>query len=100
MNKQQSKPYTQEEYKAAGCSLFRGTVAETIMAVHEMTGGKLCTTGCADYNGGRCAAFQKLENGAAQKVVAAGGAPVETVREMAARLNISLSEARRQRQGA
>ncbi len=107
----QMRSYTMQQYQDAGCpnirvlgsnkptpdSLLKNLavkIDDTLEAVHKMTGGRMCTTGCFTFNNGKCASFQRLENGAAAK---AAVAPSETVREMAARLNISLSEARRQR---
>ena len=77
----------------AGCELARPDV-RMLIGIYDATGGNPCTTGCAYYKGGACPAYRKLT---LPVNVAVGQQQGETVREMAARLGISLSEARRRR---
>lgn len=66
-------------------------------AVHGLTQGKVCDTGCAWFEHGRCPAYNRLIVPLAS-TIATASTPLETVREEAARRNLSISEVRRQRQ--
>ena len=67
------------------------------MAIYSMSNGIPCA-GCAYDMHGKCKARQELFAGKRQKP--ALQQPAEPVRDMAKRLNISLSEARRRRRTA
>lgn len=72
------------EYRTAGCKqLERGNIMGGLV-IHNLTDGRMCN-GCCYFREGFCPAYRKLT------------APVETVKEEATRLGISLSEVRRRR---
>ena len=101
------KYYSIQEYLNAGCLFFRGgkeqfPTEETLqitdslgVVCHIETKCRLCLTGCPDFKNGKCKAYQTLTSEAV--VPPTAKVHVETVRQEAARLNISLSEARRRR---
>lgn len=93
----QSRPYTLGQYVAAGCyQVVKDGKPDVIgIAVHGMTKGLMCN-GCAYASG--CDAKAKL-NGVV-RVQSRHSAPTETVRQEAARRNLSISEVRRQRAAA
>lgn len=82
-----------KSYQDAGCTMLSTAKDATAMtAVHGITGGRLCDTGCAAYHGGKCAAYRRMVG-----ALPAQPFHVETVKQEAARLGISLSEVRRRR---
>lgn len=80
------------DFLKTDCQLLRPI--ELFVGLHGATGGDPCTTGCAYFKGGRCPAYMKLIIPAK---VEAQQEPMETVRETATRLGISISEVRRRR---
>lgn len=89
------KSYTVEEYKKAGCQEMNGGM----LVVHGMTDGKVCDTGCARFEEGKCVAYKKLigTSPASPSSSSYEAVPVETVKQEASRRGISISEVRRQR---
>ena len=85
--------YPLGEYLFSGCE-FANTGKQAFVFMWAATDGKVCDTGCAWFDGGKCAAYRKLTIPAKP---AAQQEPQETVRETAARLGISISEVRRRR---
>ena len=83
------KQYTIEQYLDAGCEELKLPV---MMAVHMLTRGKVCDTGCHAFNGGACKAYKNLVKG--QTAISQ---PTETVREEAARRGVTIAEVRRDR---
>lgn len=83
------------EYKAADCPFYLHS-PPAFYAVHGLTNGNVCETGCSWFDSGNCAAFRKLS---IPYKVTAGQAPQETVRDTAKRIGISISEVRRRRRG-
>ena len=83
------------EYLDAGCEL--ATPFILFVMIHQKTRGDPCTTGCAYYENGKCAAYRKLFMPAQTKPNTSTQQHGETVRETAQRLGISISEVRRQR---
>jgi len=82
-----------KSYRDAGCTMLavqKDAAAMTL--VHEVTGGKLCDTGCAAFRNGNCAAYRRMIGGLPAQIVHS-----ETVKQEAARLGVSLSEIRRRR---
>ena len=85
----------------ASMSDFLGTECQLLkpvtlfIALYQATKGDPCTKGCAYFEGGKCPAYQALK-GASRQTTAE---QQETVREYAARLGVSLSEARKMRRG-
>lgn len=51
------KSYTVQQYITAGCHEMEHS---NMLAVHGITGGKVCDTGCHAFNGGKCQAYKKL----------------------------------------
>jgi len=51
------KSYTVEQYIKAGCPEMEH---QNMMAVHGLTGGKVCDTGCHAFDSGKCPAYKKL----------------------------------------
>jgi len=80
------------DFLKTDCQLLKPI--ELFIGLHGATNGDPCTTGCAYFNGGKCAAYRKLTIPAK---VEAQQEPQETVRETAARLGVSISEVRRRR---
>lgn len=80
------------KFMETDCKLLRPMTM--FLLLHKATNGDPCTTGCAYYDGGRCPDYRKLNVPAKP---AAQQEPMETVRETAARLGISISEVRRRR---
>lgn len=88
------KAYLAIQYLAAQCN-FAHQSPTPFLAVHRVTVGRVCDTGCAEFNDGKCVAYKAL-------VATATGQPVrvdagETVRQEAQRRGLSISEIRRQR---
>lgn len=83
--------YEINQYADAKCH-FHQSAPLPFIAVHQATAGRVCDTGCAWYDNGKCASYRGLTHVA--KVVAV---PSETVRDEAARRGLSISEVRRQR---
>lgn len=79
------------QFMETDCQLLKPI--QLFIGLHAATNGDPCTTGCAYFNGGKCAAYRTLNTVAK----ATPEQHTETVREMAARLGISISEARRRR---
>lgn len=49
--------FTVQQYMNAGCvEIF----SPPMVAVHGITGGRICDTGCHAFHGGRCVAFKQL----------------------------------------
>ena len=87
--------HTVEQFLGTDCQLLKPF--DMFMALHQATLGDPCTTGCSYFNGGKCEAYRKLTIPAKAE---AQQEPMETVRETAARLGISISEVRRRRRSA
>ena len=87
--------HTIAEFLETDCQLLKPIAI--FAGIHQATGGDPCTTGCAYFNGGKCSAYRKLTIPAKAE---AHQEPMETVRETAARLGISISEVRRRRRAA
>lgn len=87
------KPQPMDNYVDAGCAFYANSRPAFAM-VWLMTQGDVCTTGCAWFDSGKCPAFRKMTIPAK---VEAKQEPMESVRETAARLGISISEVRRRR---
>ena len=85
--------YSMDDYVTAGCAFYENS-RPAFALVWMGTQGKVCDTGCAWFDGGKCQAFRKLTIPAKP---AAQQEPQETVRETAKRLGISISEVRRRR---
>ena len=51
------KSYTVEQYRIAGCQEMEN---KSMVAVHGITNGKVCGTGCHAFAGGKCQAYKKL----------------------------------------
>lgn len=98
-----TKHFLFNDYVAAGCSVL--TDSELSRAVYATVGSRglgLCNKGCFDFKNGACKAYRALSAPAYTPQHDRDDAedssnPNETTREMAQRLGISLSEARRQR---
>ena len=88
------KSYTVEEYINAECPQMSDFIMH---AVHGETGGRLCDTGCFNFNSGRCAAYQRLIR---PKYTIQKKQTGETVRAEAARRGISIKQVRRERADA
>jgi len=81
------KSFTVEQYLAAGCSEMK---KESMLAVHAMTGGRVCDTGCHAF--GHCKEHRVLIGAAvAEKVY------TETVREEVERTGLTIGQVRRNR---
>lgn len=89
--------YSVADYQDAGCSLMNSPNRGMLLAVHELAGGKLCDTGCADFNKGKCLAYRNLLGAVVSGATINPSAPIESVRDEAARRGVSLSEVRRNR---
>jgi hypothetical protein len=85
-------PYPAIKYFEAGCD-FAKSGAGAFYAVHGLTQGRVCDTGCAWYANGKCAAYRGLTAVPAAPKQDQG----ETVRQEAARRGLSINEVRRQR---
>ena len=81
-----------EDFLKTDCQLLEPF--PIFIGLYRVTGGDPCTTGCAYFKGGKCPAYMKLNIPAK---VEAQQEPMETVRETAKRLGISISEVRRRR---
>jgi hypothetical protein len=84
--------YSIHEYRLAGCKEMD---FPSMMAVHGLTQGKVCDTGCHAYNGGKCPAYKRLIS--PNPHVPETMAHQETVRETAKRKGVSISQVRRWR---
>lgn len=84
--------HTVTQFQKTDCQLLEPI--HIFVGIYQATGGDPCTTGCAYFNGGACAAYRKLN---IPSVSAVQQASMETVRETAIRLGISISEVRRRR---
>ena len=94
--------YDIHDYEAAGC--FH-TWDNIMTAVWLAVKGKVCTTGCYSYQDGRCAAYQKLtvnekRVSAPTRISTQYGNYTDTVREEAARRQVSIKQVRRERRDA
>ena len=84
---------TTQQFVEAGCGL--ATPVRIFLAIYQLSGGKPCK-GCAyDSFSSKCAAKRELFPVIQTRIDAS--VYVETVRESAARLGISISEVRRRR---
>ena len=58
------KRYTILQYDDAGCPWLKETAKinkeHIFYAVLQATGGKVCDTGCAQFNGGKCPGYINL----------------------------------------
>lgn len=87
------KPYDAAAYMESDCT-FAKQSRLIFLLVHMSTQHKVCDTGCAWFEGGRCPAYRKLTIPAKP---AAHQEPQENVRDTAKRLGVSISEVRRRR---
>jgi hypothetical protein len=87
------KVFAFEDHLQAGCAIAV-SVNPLIPArtLYSHANGRLCGTGCADFKGGACVAYRKLDAGTPTATTAP-----ETVKEMSVRLGIGLNAARRLR---
>lgn len=96
---EQTKPYTLQQYREAGCAKFRNGPRDLFaLSLFLITEGFMCN-GCPamrDRNG--CQSFKALSPPV--YVHLPPKAPTETVRQEAARRGISIGEVRRQRQAS
>ena len=53
------KSFSISQYLDVDCAL-RNPNPGILLALVQETRGRVCTTGCADYNGGKCMSYQKL----------------------------------------
>lgn len=90
------KPYDAAAYVEAGCQ-FAKESPPSFLLVYMGTQHKVCDTGCAWFDGGRCPAYRRLT---IPSKPAAQQEPQESVRDTAKRLGISISEVRRRRRTA
>lgn len=89
------KAYNLVEYRDADCPFLLAN-QYIFIALHREVKGKVCDTGCASFDdGGKCPAYKKLIS---EVKVRGNRKPEETVRQMASRLGVSISEVRRRRQ--
>lgn len=88
------KAYDAASYVLTENCKFVKEAAAAFMAVHVATQGKVCDTGCGNFNGGKCIGFQKLT-----RPYIAPKVQTETVRAEALRLGITIAEVRRKRRG-
>ena len=86
------KQYTIDQYRQAGCPEMSGGM----LAVHSITGGRVCDTGCSAFEGGRCKHYQKL-TGSETIRAKYESSSAETVRDEAKRRGVSIAEVRRGR---
>ena len=94
----QIKPYTLDQYAAAGCIVLarNGQIDVLGAGIHGATGGMPCN-GCFMLPMG-CSAYKTLRGDATVKTQTQEQ-PSETVRQEAARRGLSIGEVRRQRHG-
>jgi len=90
------KPFTIQQHVDAKCALT--TPILMFRELHAYAGNRcLCDTGCFDFKNGSCVAYRRMTGATITP------APVkiytETVKQEAARRNISIAEVRRQRRG-
>lgn len=90
------KPFTIQQHVDAKCPLT--TPFLMFREIHNFAGNRcLCDTGCFDFKNGTCLSYRRMTGAAVMPV------PVkvytETVKQEAARRNISIAEVRRQRRG-
>lgn len=88
------KSFDAMQYLAAKCN-FAHESPRPFLAVHGITQGRVCDTGCAEFQGGKCAAYRALT--ASATPAGPSPEPTETVREEAARRGVSISQVRRER---
>lgn len=88
------KSYTIKDYITAQCHHFMEAPL-TMGAVHGLTGGQICDTGCIDFNHGRCEAYRRLTDWRNDRVKPP--TPPETVRAEARRRGVSIKQVRRER---
>lgn len=91
------KSYSITDYLKAGCPELE---RPDMMAVHGLTGGRVCDTGCWAFNGGGCAAYKKLTSLGLGSPHKNPNQHKETVRAEAKRRGLSINEVRRQRRDA
>lgn len=84
------RSYSIQEYEVAGCKEMRGAM----LAIHGITTGKVCDTGCYAFNEGKCLAYLRLTHFVTP---AENSITRETVRQEATRRCISISQVRRER---
>lgn len=90
------KPQPMDAYVDAGCAFYANSRPGFAFVWIEAK-GDVCTTGCAWFDSGRCPAYRKLTIPAK---ATAQQEPMESVRDTAKRLGISISEVRRRRRQA
>lgn len=93
-NVEQMNSFKIDAYIAAGCTMLppQKDGLAAMHAVHGLTGGRLCDTGCVAFRGGKCSAYMRLTRNLPAQPIS-----TETVKQEAARLGISISEVRRRR---
>jgi len=85
------------EYQRAGCQQFKESPV-IWTALHQETQGKICDTGCAMYDEGRCPAYRNLNTyGKRSDLSKTEKLKQETIREEAARTGMKINEVRRLR---
>jgi hypothetical protein len=98
------------QYKNLGndCRVFSTGITDQNNLLWATMGGDVCTTGCPWYNKGTCKGFRRLQGNFTlaytgperqQANTLMNRMVVETTKEEAARLSISVSEVRRRRKG-
>jgi len=90
------KVFTVQQHKDANCYIADGK-GIPFEILYSYANGKLCDSGCAYFEGGRCSAYKKLIVAGDRPIHSTQNAPTETVRQQAERMGISISEVRRLR---
>lgn len=88
------RSYSIDQYMFAGCPEMHGGM----IAIHRMTDGRVCVTGCYAFEEGKCQFYRNLTTSIMFNPVQPTVIRGETVRDEAKRLNVSISEIRRLRQ--
>ena len=86
--------YLVTDYKKADCPEVNDQIG---LALHGLTKGKICDSGCNRFNGGNCKSYRILISA---KTATAESKPGETVRSEAERRGISIKKVRRERSEA
>jgi hypothetical protein len=81
--------YSIAQYSSAECPEIE---IPSMIAVHGITGGRVCDTGCHLFNNGYCRAYKNLTRNLKASIQ-----PTETVRAEATRRGVSINEVRRNR---
>ena len=90
------KSYKLDEYQGAGCPQYK-FVGAVEMAVYMVMDGKVCDTGCPNFDFGACPAYKKLTK--KKQPVPKRVLPIytETVRQESERRGIGIKQVRRER---